>query len=298
MLITLDTKSSQAAPSNWILDARKYNVFSEPNLARKRVRRARSLNEETTNAAPVEPRIRDLPWYEEMERPCFPGETHLNPHNNFSWIMTDHLRDEEVLSIAGEETIARNYFNRAESRLAHLSQKKHFSGGVSYATAPFPFLANSQCPTESLDNMPDVGVLSSIWRPEADTNSVTHHQLETAYKTFLHLSVAFKFIAMDWSEFGHSCVNSQADNTLHREFNMISRRFRDNMCFLMKSRDGGKQPTSSMRQRLHADIKNRKVSDFHRQEVCSHRQRRDCAAVRQSRDILTHFVNLLSSTPR
>ena len=57
-----------------------------------------------------------------MERPCFPGETHLNPHNNFSWIMTDHLRDEEVLSIAGEETIARNYFNRAESRLAHLSQ--------------------------------------------------------------------------------------------------------------------------------------------------------------------------------
>ena len=62
MLITLDTKSSQAAPSNRILDARKYNVFSEPNLVRKRVRRARSLNEVTTNAAPIEPRIQDLPW--------------------------------------------------------------------------------------------------------------------------------------------------------------------------------------------------------------------------------------------
>ena len=57
-----------------------------------------------------------------MERPCFPGETHLNPHNNFSWVMTDHLSDEDVLSINGEESIASSYFNQAESRLAHLSQ--------------------------------------------------------------------------------------------------------------------------------------------------------------------------------
>jgi len=122
MLYTLDTKSSQAAPSNWILDNSKYNLFSKPNQRRKIVRRARSLNGETTASSPIEPRIRDLPWYEEMERPCFPGDTHLNPHNNFSWVMTDHLRDEEVLSIAGEESIARSYFSRAESRLAHLSQ--------------------------------------------------------------------------------------------------------------------------------------------------------------------------------
>ena len=57
-----------------------------------------------------------------MERPCFQGESHLNPRNNFSWIMTDHLRDEDVLSIAGEEDVARSYFNQAQSRLAHLSQ--------------------------------------------------------------------------------------------------------------------------------------------------------------------------------
>ena len=62
-----------------------------------------------------------------MERPCFPGETHLNPHNNFSWIMTDHLRDEDVLSIDGEENIARSYFNRAVTRLAHLSQVSCFA---------------------------------------------------------------------------------------------------------------------------------------------------------------------------
>ena len=60
--------------------------------------------------------------YEEMERPCFPGDSHLNPRNNFSWIMTDHLRDEDVLSITGEENVARSYFNQAQSRLAHLSQ--------------------------------------------------------------------------------------------------------------------------------------------------------------------------------
>ena len=60
--------------------------------------------------------------YEELERPCFPGETHLNPHNNFSWVMTDHLRDQDVLSISGEEANARTYFSRVESRLSHLSQ--------------------------------------------------------------------------------------------------------------------------------------------------------------------------------
>ena len=98
-------------------------------------------------------------------------------------------------------------------------QKKHFHGGVSYADAPFSFLAHSQCPTESLNNMPNVGGLREIWTQD-NLNSVTHHQLETAYKTFLHLSIAFKFIAMDWSEFGHSCVDSQTDNILHREYNL------------------------------------------------------------------------------
>ena len=57
-----------------------------------------------------------------MERPCFQGETHLNPRNNFSWVMTDHLRDQDVLSIAGEEADARTYFSRVESRLSHLPQ--------------------------------------------------------------------------------------------------------------------------------------------------------------------------------
>jgi hypothetical protein len=60
-----------------------------------------------------------------MERPCFPGKTHLNPRNNFSWVMTDHLRDQDVLSIAGEEADARTYFSRVESRLSHLPQVKH-----------------------------------------------------------------------------------------------------------------------------------------------------------------------------
>ena len=98
-------------------------------------------------------------------------------------------------------------------------QKKHFHGGVSYADAPFSFLAHSQCPTESLNNMPNVGGLREIWTRD-NLNSVTHHQLETAYKAFLHLSVAYKFMAMDWSEFGHSCVNPQTDNILHREYNL------------------------------------------------------------------------------
>ena len=60
--------------------------------------------------------------YEELERPCFPGDTHLNPRNNFSWVMTDHLSDESVLSIAGEEAIAQSYFSRVDSRIGHLSQ--------------------------------------------------------------------------------------------------------------------------------------------------------------------------------
>ena len=78
----------------------------------------------------------------------------------------------------------------------------------------------------------------------------------------------------------------------------ISRRFRDNMCFLMKPREGGKQPTSSMRRRLYSDIRNTKVSAFHRQERCTSRQRRDCAAIQQTREILRHFVALLISVPR
>ena len=58
--------------------------------------------------------------YEEMERPCFPGTTHINPVNNFSWVMTDHLRDEDVLSIAGNETLAWNYFKHMERKLARI----------------------------------------------------------------------------------------------------------------------------------------------------------------------------------
>jgi hypothetical protein len=302
IVFTFDTNSSQAAPSNWILESSQNYRHHKSRLIKSLARTRRSTNEESSTTTPVEPRIRDLPWYEEMERPCFQGETHLNPQNNFSWVMTDHLSDQQVLSISGEEAIARSYFSRVESRLSRLSQKRHFSGGVSFTTAPFPFLSHSQCPTEMLSTMPNVQSLTEIWRSATTANNsntlVSHHQLETAYKTFLHLSVAFKFIAMDWSEFGHSCINQQADNVLHAEFNKISRRFRDNMCFLMKSRQGGKQPTSSMRSRLYADIKNTKVSAFHRQETCTNRQRRDCAAVRQSREIIGHFVSLLSSTPR
>ena len=61
-MFTLDTKSSQAAPSNWIFDTDKFNLFSMPNTGRKIIRRTRSLNGETGNTAPIEPRIRDLPW--------------------------------------------------------------------------------------------------------------------------------------------------------------------------------------------------------------------------------------------
>lgn len=70
------------------------------------------------------------------------------------------------------------------------------------------------------------------------------------------------------------------------------------MCFLLKARAGGKQPTSSMRQRLYSDIKNSKVSKFHRHEGCSIRQRRDCAALKQTRQLLSHLVNLVTSSPR
>ena len=61
-MFTLDTKSSQAAPSNWIFDTDKFNLISMPNTGRKIIRRTRSLNGETGNTAPIEPRIRDLPW--------------------------------------------------------------------------------------------------------------------------------------------------------------------------------------------------------------------------------------------
>ena len=71
--------------------------------------------------------------------------------------------------------------------------------------------------------MPNVESLAAIWRPTQSTqisnSSVSHHQLETAYKAMLHLSVAFKFIAEDWIEFGHSCVSQQADMLLHAELN-------------------------------------------------------------------------------
>ena len=71
--------------------------------------------------------------------------------------------------------------------------------------------------------MPNVASLAAIWRPAPSTpnsnSSVSHHQLETAYKAMLHLSVAFKFFALDWIEFGHSCVSQQADMLLHAEFN-------------------------------------------------------------------------------
>ena len=66
----------------------------------------------------------------------------------------------------------------------------------------------------------------------------------------------------------------------------------------MKAREGGKQPTTSMRRRLYASIANSEVSRFHRQEDCSHRLRRDCAAVRQAREIYSHFISLLNVTPR
>ena len=61
-LFTLDTNLSDAAPSNWILDTNKYNVFSWPNTGRKIIRMARSLNSPSVNSEPIEPRIRDLPW--------------------------------------------------------------------------------------------------------------------------------------------------------------------------------------------------------------------------------------------
>ena len=188
-----------------------------------------------------------------MERPCFPGNTHRNPANNFSWVMTDHLGDEEVLTIAGNETIARQYFSHVERKLARISQvgsnyfvwfkirvwrslnlfktwrciclKRHtfILFQKTYAQRyTFPFLGEAHCPTEFLTTMPDVAILVATWRPTTTTqnssDSISHHQLEVAYKTFLHLSVVFKFIAKDWSEFGHSCVSQQADNILYREY--------------------------------------------------------------------------------
>ena len=61
-LFTLDKNLSHAAPSNWILDTSKYNVFSGPNTGRKIIRMARSLNSPSVNSEPIEPLIRDLPW--------------------------------------------------------------------------------------------------------------------------------------------------------------------------------------------------------------------------------------------
>ena len=62
--------------------------------------------------------------YEEMERPCFPGNSHRNPRNNFSWVMTDHLRDQDVLGIHGNETLVRNYFSHTHTKIGRLSQVK------------------------------------------------------------------------------------------------------------------------------------------------------------------------------
>ena len=122
LVLMLDIKSSHAAPSFWFFKANRHSIYPNSPRIRSLKRTRRSTNEEESTRASIEPRIRDLPWYEELERPCFPGETHLNPHNNFSWVMTDHLRDQDVLSIAGEEANARTYFSRVESRLSHLSQ--------------------------------------------------------------------------------------------------------------------------------------------------------------------------------
>ena len=60
-----------------------------------------------------------------MERPCFPGNSHRIPHSNFSWVMTDHLTDRDVLTITGNETIARSYFTHAIGKLARVSQVNH-----------------------------------------------------------------------------------------------------------------------------------------------------------------------------
>ena len=60
-----------------------------------------------------------------MERPCFPGNSHRIPHSNFTWVMTDHLTDRDVLTITGNETIARSYFTHAIGKLARVSQVGH-----------------------------------------------------------------------------------------------------------------------------------------------------------------------------
>ena len=60
-----------------------------------------------------------------MERPCFPGNSHRIPHSNFTWVMTDHLTDRDVLTITGNETIARSYFTHAIGKLARVSQVSH-----------------------------------------------------------------------------------------------------------------------------------------------------------------------------
>merc|ERR1712096_49095 len=113
-----------------------------------------------------------------MERPCFPHNSHLNPANNFSWVMTDHLRDEAVLNITGNESSARRYFKHVERKLARISQKTFENGHI------FPFLDESQCSTELLttDLMPNIESLATTWRPTTNTQnnitSVSHHQLE------------------------------------------------------------------------------------------------------------------------
>ena len=63
VVLTLDIKSSQAAPSNWFFKTNLHSIH--PNSPRirslKRTRRSTD-DEESTTATPVEPRIRDLPW--------------------------------------------------------------------------------------------------------------------------------------------------------------------------------------------------------------------------------------------
>ena len=62
VVLTLDIKSSQAAPSNWFFKTNSHIIY--PNLPhiRSLKRTRRSTNEEESTSTPVEPRIKDLPW--------------------------------------------------------------------------------------------------------------------------------------------------------------------------------------------------------------------------------------------
>ena len=62
VVFTFDAKTSQAAPSNGFSKHSRHSINTNSEYIGSLRRTRRSTNEEEPTSAPVEPRIRDLPW--------------------------------------------------------------------------------------------------------------------------------------------------------------------------------------------------------------------------------------------